>query len=119
MYTSQDAKQRRDQKVKTTMRNNGPIWMLNDEYRDVEESCLFDLVFDNSIYGWVQHRYKYDAFNDVLYHMGEKRISEAEGILAQEQEPYLSGEVATAVPNHPAGRPSPPLPKVTEEHSPG
>ena len=49
MYTSQDAKQRRDQKVKTTMRNNGPIWMLNDEYRDVEESCLLDLVFDNSI----------------------------------------------------------------------
>lgn len=104
MYTRNEAQSRRDKKIRAAMRRIGPIWLLNDEYRPIEESCLFDLVFPNSVDGWVQGHYKYDAFNDVLYHMGERRLTENETLVIQEAEPYFSGEVATAVPNQPRPR---------------
>ena len=104
MYSREEAETRRNQKVHGTMRHLAPLWLLNDEYRPIEESYLFDLVYPHSIYGWVQCRYKYDAFNDVLYHMGERRLDEEEALIIQEQAPYLEGEVATAVPNDPHPR---------------
>ena len=104
MYTRNEAQSRRDKKIRTAMGHIGPIWLLNDEYRPIEESCLYDLVFPNSVDGWVQCRYKYDAFNDVLYHMGERRLTETEALVIQETEPYFSGEMATAVPNQPRPR---------------
>jgi hypothetical protein len=104
MYSRNEAQSRRDRKVRAAMGHIGPIWLLNDEYRPQEESCLFDLVYPNSVDGWVQSRYKYDAFNDVLYHMGERRLTEAETLIIQENESYLGGEVATAVPNQPRPR---------------
>jgi len=104
MYSLAEAKIRRDRKVQAAMRRIAPVWLLNDDYRPVEESILFDLVYPHSVYGWVQCRYKYDAFNDVLYHMGERHISETEALTVQEQEPYLVGDIATAVPNQPHPR---------------
>ena len=104
MYSRNEAQSRRDRKVRTAMRQIGPMWLLNDEYRSIEESCVFDLVFPHSVYGWVQCHYRYDAFNDVLYHMGERRLTEAETLTVQEGEPYVAGEVATAVPNQPRPR---------------
>jgi len=92
------------------MRELAPIWLNNEEYRPREDSLLFNLVFENPVYGWVSERFKYDAFNDVLYHMGVRRIGEEEALSIQEQEPYLSAEVATRVPNSPAQRLSPPIP---------
>ena len=104
---------KRDEKIFSTLTDMAPVWLLNEEYRPHEDSLLFSLVYDSPAYGWVSHRYKYDAFNDVLYHhMGERRLGDDEVLRVQEQEPYLSGEVATAVPNRPGNRPTPPLPKV-------
>jgi len=40
----------------------------------------------------------------VLYHMGERHISESEALIVQDQEPYLVGDIATAVPNQPLPR---------------
>jgi hypothetical protein len=99
----------RDVKVRAAMSELAPIWLANEEYRPNEDSLLFNLIYNNSVYGWVSERFKYDAYNDVLYHMGEQRIAEAEGLELEEKEPYISAEVATRVPNEPAGRPSPPL----------
>ncbi len=110
MYTREQSMIRRDRKVRDAMKGIAPLWLINDEFRPAEESCLFDLVYQHSVYGWVQHRYKYDAFNDVLYHMGERRMNEVETLPIQEQDPHFPGEIATAVPNNPHGRESPPLP---------
>src|SRR5262245_21634614 len=96
--------EKRDKKVRATMQQLAPIWLVSEEYRPREDSLLFNLVFENPVYGWVSERFKYDAFNDVLYHMGVKRVSEAEALSIQEQEPYLNAEVATRVPNIPAQR---------------
>jgi len=104
MVTQAEARQRRDRQIGSVMRHVTPLWLVNDEYRDQEESLLFDLVYPHSEYGWLQASYKYDAFNDVLYHMGEHSISEEEALLIQDSDPFLPGEVATAVPNHPLPR---------------
>ena len=96
--------EKRDKKIRMTMRELAPIWLASEEYRPREDSLLFNLVFENPVYGWVSERFKYDAFNDVLYHMGVRRIAEEEGLAIQEKEPYLSAEVATRVPNSPAQR---------------
>jgi hypothetical protein len=103
---------KRDIKVQAVLGGMAPLWLANDEYRPREDSLLFNLVYDNPVYGWINQRYKYDAFNDVLYHMGEKRLGEEDTLEFQLQDPYISGEVATTVPNRPAHRPMPPLPKV-------
>lgn len=113
MYTREQSIARRDQKVREALQNAAPLWLINDDFRPVEESLIFDLVYLHSIYGWVQHRYKYDAFNDVLYHMGEMRLSETQTLTLQEQDPYFPGEISLAVPNNPQGRPSPPPPAPT------
>jgi hypothetical protein len=110
MYTREQAAARRDQKVGDALREIAPIWLINDTYRPDEESLLFDLVYLHSEYGWVQQRFKYDAFNNVLYHMGILRLTEVKALEVQERDPYLAGEVATAVPVHPVNRISPPLP---------
>lgn len=104
MYSLAEAQSRRDRKVQAAMRQIAPVWLLNDDYRPVEESILFDLVYPSSLYGWVKHHYKYDAFNDVLYHMGEQHITESEALTVQEKEPYLDGPLSTVVPNQPLPR---------------
>ena len=96
--------EKRDKKIHMTMRELAPIWLSTEEYRPREDSLLFNLVFENPVYGWVSERFKYDAFNDVLYHMGVRRIAEEEALAIQDKEPYLSAEVATRVPNSPAQR---------------
>jgi len=103
---------KRDIKVRAAMNELAPIWLANDEYRPREDSLLFNLIYPNPLYGWVSERYKYDSYNDVLYHMGERRLTEDETLPLQELEPYIAGEVASRVPNEPAQRLSAPLPSV-------
>jgi hypothetical protein len=110
--TEAEMREKRDIKVNGAMAQLAPIWLVNEEYRPHEDSVLFNLVYTNPVYGWVSQRFKYDGFNDVLYHMGERRLTEDEVLPVQEQEPYINGEVATNVPNQPANRPSPPLPHI-------
>lgn len=106
--SKEQMREKRDIKVNGAMAQRAPIWLVNEEYRPQEDSILFSLVYANPVDGWVSERFKYDAFNDVLYHMGERRMTEAELLPIQEQEPYIKGEVASRVPNEPANRPSPP-----------
>ena len=96
--------EKRDQKVRPTMQALAPIWMVNDQFHPREEALLFNLIYLHPHHGWISERYKYDAFNDVLYHMGQRRLSEEESLKVQDQEPYILGEVTARVPNDPTGR---------------
>ncbi len=109
-YTLEQARIRRDNKIRTSLGQWAPIWLVHEEYRPHEDSLLFNLVYEHPIYGWVNHRLKYDTFNDVLYHMGQKRLSEDETLQLQEQDPHIFAEIATRVPNDPARRLTPPIP---------
>ncbi len=94
----------REQKIRGAMEQWAPIWLIDDEYRPREDGLVFSLVYQHPIYGWVKHHFKYDGFNDVLYHMGEARLNEDSTFAIQEQEPFIPGEVSSRVPNAPAAR---------------
>ncbi len=104
MFNQQQATERRDDKLKRALGGVAPLWLVFEEYRAPEESFYFDLVYQNAIYGWMRQRYKYDAFNDVLYHFGEKALPEAEALAVQDTQPYIDAEVVVSVPNNPKPR---------------
>jgi hypothetical protein len=104
MLNQQQATQRRDDKIRHAMNGVTPLWLIHDDYRAPEESFFFDLVYQHSIYGWIQQRFKYDAFNDVLYHFGQSALNEADALAVQDTPPYIEGEVSAAVPNNPQPR---------------
>ncbi len=99
----------REKKIRGAMGMWAPFWLVDDQYRPREDGLVFSLVYQHPVYGWVKHHFKYDGFNDVLYHMGEARLSEADVLAIQEQEPFIPGEVSTRVPNAPQSRKSLPL----------
>lgn len=80
---------RRDLKVKPVLIQMAPVWLVAEKVIESEEAVLFNLVFEDETYGWLSRRYRYDAFNDVLYHMGERRVSEAEGLRIQQTPPFI------------------------------
>lgn len=81
----------RDEKVHPVLKPYTPVWLVGEQVILEEEAVLFNVVFYDPQNGWLNRRYRYDAFNDVLYHMGERRISEAEALAIQQREPYLNG----------------------------
>lgn len=104
VLNQKQATERRDEKIRLAMNGIVPLWLVYDEFRPSEESFFFDLVYLHSIYGWTQQRFRYDAFNDVLYHFGQKQISEAESLQIQDTTPYIDGEMSAAVPTNPKPR---------------
>lgn len=106
--TREQVTEKRDKKVREVMQDLAPIWLANEEFRPHEDSVLFNLVYQSQIDGWIDERFKYDGWADVLYHMGRKLLREDATLAIQEQEPYINGEVSTRVPNAPDHRLSPP-----------
>jgi len=103
-FTRQQMIARRNQKVRSSMQDLAPIWLTNEEFRPRDEALLCNLIYLHPHHGWISERYKYDAFNDVLYHMGQRRLSEEEALKFEAQEPFLPGEVTDRAPNDPTGR---------------
>lgn len=106
--TREDIAQKRDKKVREALGHFAPVWLVAEEFRAREDSLIFHVVFEDPSYGWMNRRYKYDGFNDVLYHLGWRALTEAETLTIQEAEPYIGdgGDVAQHVPNSPAFRTS-------------
>lgn len=93
---------KRDRKVGEIFSGLAPVWLINDEYHAPEDSFLFNIVYNNPVHSWTNQHLRYDLFNDVLYRMGEKRVTEELLLTIQEQEPYISGSGDASIPNHPA-----------------
>ena len=105
MSLSRDQKRaRRDNRLQSVFRDYAPIWLINDEYRSRKDSFFFNVVYCSPVHSWVSEYYQYDVFNNVLYHMGEKRVSEQLLLEIQEQAPYISGSGAASIPNNPSNR---------------
>ncbi len=95
---------KRDKKVRATFLDLAPVWLVNDEYRSRQDGFFFNVVYHNPVHSWISQRFKYDLFNNVLYHLGEKRVSEEALLQIQERAPYLPGSGAASIPNNPANR---------------
>jgi hypothetical protein len=90
--------EKRDAKVETHLMQYAPVWIVDQNVSPSDETVLFDAVFQHNQYGWVRRRYRYDAFNDVLYYKGQLVLTESEVLAIQEQEPFLVPAVAD-IPN--------------------
>jgi hypothetical protein len=97
MSTQDILRQKRDSKAIPHLEQYAQVWLVDDIVLPVEESVLFDVVFQHNLYGWVRRRYRYDGFNDVLYYRGQTVLSEVETLNIQENPPYIMA----AVPNVP------------------
>jgi hypothetical protein len=81
---------KRDQKVRVHLEQYAPVWLVDEKLILEDEAVQFNIVFQHKLYGWVSRRYRYDGFNDVLYHKGQQLVSEETALTIQEQEPYIA-----------------------------
>jgi hypothetical protein len=89
----------RDAKTRSHLEQYAPVWIVNENVAPQNDSVTFDVVFQTQNYGWVNRRYTYDAFNDVLYHLGETLVGEDKIIEIQAQQvPYIEALVSD-IPN--------------------
>ncbi len=94
----------RDKRVQETFGDLAPIWLSNDVYRPGKDSFYFNLVFYHPVHGWINQRERFDTFTNVLYHLGEARISEEAMLTIQEGAPFIAGAGSSTTPNNPANR---------------
>jgi hypothetical protein len=59
---------KRDVKAIPHLQQYAPVWLENERIFEVNDVVMFNVVFRHPAYGWVSRRYRYDSFNDVLYH---------------------------------------------------
>jgi len=89
---------KRDAKVKPHLSQFAPVWITNEEIFEEDEAILFNVVFQHNLYGWVSRRYRYDAFNDVLYHKGQVLLTEDQALAITDGEPFIAAAVSN-IPN--------------------
>jgi hypothetical protein len=88
----------RDAKAKPHLEQYAPVWLESEQVIADKDVVVFNVVFRHPIYGWVSRRYRYDSFNDVLYHQGQRALNEADTLAMQATEPYID-TVQSDVPN--------------------
>jgi hypothetical protein len=98
MKNEQTLRRDRDVKAMPHLEQYAPVWIASEKSILGDEAIQFEVVFQHHEYGWVQRRYRYDGFNDVLYHKGQLAISEEQALKIQEQDPYIAALVAD-IPN--------------------
>ena len=90
--------ERRDAKVMPHLEQYAPVWLVDQRMIPEDDAVQFNVVFQHHLYGWVNRRYKYDSFNDVLYHKGQTSLTEDDALEYQEREPWVTTTVAD-IPN--------------------
>lgn len=88
----------RDIKARPHLEQYAPVWILEEDIIAEEESIQFHVLFQHNLHGWVNRRYRYDGFNDTLYHKGQTMISEADALEYTLESPYIEARVSD-VPN--------------------
>jgi hypothetical protein len=94
----QELRAKRDAKAQPHLDQYAPLWIIDEKVMLFDEAIQFNVMFEHPEYGWVNRRYRYDGFNDVLYHKGQTLMAENQVLLVQEKEPYIAVMVAD-IPN--------------------
>lgn len=89
---------KRDAKVRAHLQQYAPVWIISQKIVPSDESIIFEVLFEHNLYGWVNRRYVYDGFNNVLYHKGQIVASDELVANVTAGEPYISTLVAD-IPN--------------------
>lgn len=91
-------RKKRDAKVENHLTQYAPVWLESESLIENQDAIIFNVVFWHPTYGWVSRRYRYDGFNDVLYHQGQRVLSEEQALALQDKEPYIDA-VQSNLPN--------------------
>lgn len=84
-------------KARHHLEQYAPIWLVTDKPIPEEDAIQFDVVFYHPQYHWISRRYRYDAFNDVLYQRGQTLVDEETALEIQETEPFVSAPIINTV----------------------
>lgn len=88
----------RDAKAIPHLQQYAPVWLVSETPLLKDDALQFNVVFYHPYYGWVSRRYRFDAFNNVLYHQGQTALSEDEALLnLAEKTPLISAETINTV----------------------
>lgn len=87
-------REKRDMKALPHLNQYAPVWLTEEKLMMADEAIQFAVVFQHPLYGWVKRRYRYDGFNDVLYHKGQILVAEDDLVSIQASEPYVAVTVA-------------------------
>lgn len=98
MASFEQVRQLRDTKTQNHLMQYAPVWLLDEVFIEADDAIQFNVVFQHSLYGWVNRRYRYDGFNDVLYHKGQVSIAEEDALELTQNEPYIGAQVSN-IPN--------------------
>lgn len=90
--------QKRDAKAIPHLSQYAPVWIVDEKLLPADDSVQFNVVFQHSLYGWVNRRYRYDGFNDVLYYKGQTLVPDDQLMETIEKEPYIN-QLVTDIPN--------------------
>lgn len=91
-------RQLRDAKAQSHLSQYAPVWLVDEVAKPQDDVIQFNVVFFHSYYGWVNRRYRFDAFNKVLYHQGQTVISENDALFnLEEKTPYIPAETINTV----------------------
>lgn len=102
--TASELTTKRDAKAIPHLEQYAPVWILDEKILLEEEAIQFNAVFLHSRAGldespaWVSRRYRFDAFNNTLYHKGQTLIDEDTALEIQSKEPYISANLSD-IPN--------------------
>jgi len=98
--TAQEILAKRDEKAKPHLEQYAPVWIVDEKVLLEDEAVQFNVVFLhptaglNSKPAWVSRRYRYDGFNNTLYHKGQTVLDEDAALEIQSQEPYIDATVS-------------------------
>ena len=85
----------RDEKAIPHLEQYAPVWIIDEKLIPEDSSVQFNVLFQHNLYGWVNRRYKYDGFNNVLYHKGQTLMDEEDALeIVAEQEPYIEANIS-------------------------
>ena len=98
MTTLDQLRSKRDDKARPHLEQYAPVWILDEALFLEEESIQFHVLFQHNLHGWMNRRYRYDGFNDTLYHKGQTLVSEDAALELMAEEPYIEATVAD-IPN--------------------
>lgn len=91
----QRIRQMRDDKAVPHLQQYAPVWIVEEKLIPEDSAIQFNVLFQHHLYGWVNRRYKFDGFNNVLYHKGQRTVDEDDALeIIAEQEPYIEADVA-------------------------
>jgi len=91
--TIEQLKEKRDAKAQPHLAQYAPVWLLGEDVFAEEESIQFHVLFQHHLHGWVNRRYRYDGFNDTLYHKGQTGLAEEAALDYMLASPYIEGTV--------------------------